>query len=80
MSEARHTPGPWYSHGGRTVRAEDGLPVAEAACCEMADTIDGQEHRDFMEESQRLHPEAAANARLISSAPAMYEALEDLLG
>ena len=77
MTDAKHTPGPWYRYG-YSIRAEDGLPVAMAASCSLADTIPDEDWRVFNEESQRSNHEAYANAALIARAPEMAKEIATL--
>ena len=66
MTEAKHTPGPWFVTGIRTLYVEariGGGLVQEIAAC-------GPTHQDGGYGDQQR-----ANARLISAAPEMLEAL-----
>ena len=59
MSKLHHTPGPWENHYGLIVNERQAAPVI----CSMF----GKDEQDF--------PNAPANARLISAAPDMLDAL-----
>ena len=78
-SEVQHTPGPWQSNDGD-----------EPACCRISIEKDGAILAEVLnaddfpcladdDEIHRVDEEARANARLIAAAPALYEALKDLL-
>lgn len=69
MSETKFTPGPWTYTTGTLVRV---MPLGDP------NTICGVHKRGVY--SERYDPmEIEANARLIASAPALYEALENLI-
>ena len=69
MSETKFTPGPWTYTTGTLVRV---MPLGDP------NTICGVHKRGVY--SERYDPmEIEANARLIASAPALYEALEELV-
>lgn len=63
-SEARHTPGPWRAHDDGFVTTDDDAAVR---ICEV--------DREGADDPAT----ATADARLIAAAPAMYEALRELL-
>lgn len=70
----KHTPGPWVSHKAPSVRGGHGFVIQNAA------------HRGIMVASlfpgsstDRIESVAEANARLIAEAPAMLEALRDVV-
>lgn len=67
MTEVKHTPGPWFVTGNRTLYVEariGGGLVQEVAAC-------GPTHQDGGYGDQQK-----ANARLISAAPDMLQRLE----
>lgn len=67
MSNATHTPGPWVIHDADgIIEATDGTAIADPACSGLHGKVPTVN-------------EAAANARLIAEAPAMLEALRDLV-
>ena len=76
MSEYKHTPGPWHqvSHEGRVgvdVRSAFGRAIcATYGVCNQPKTLSGIKSQA---------EEDRANARLISAAPEMYEALKAAL-
>lgn len=75
MSETKWTPGPWTTKQAR-------FPVdGEFDWC-VAATIDGAQHvivEAFGRVADHVRPNAEANARLISAAPDMAEALQGFL-
>lgn len=72
---AKHTPGPWeyrpfeYDDWG-VVRSADGLPVVQACV--------GRWSKDFDKHRVNKTDPGEANARLISAAPEMLAALEEI--
>ena len=75
-----HTPGPW-TKSGCTVYA--GQMAIAATYCEGNRFLHGVDHDETVPDSMETHgqgwDEAGANARLISSAPELLEALEMLM-
>jgi len=75
MTETKWTPGPWFHSRAKT-------PVdGEYDWCVGAE-IDGRKHvliEAFGRVAEDVRPTAEANARLISAAPDLYEALENVM-
>ncbi len=73
---SKHTPGPWFSPDGKTIK-QDYRPIGltEAAGCMIGSVMGGPTSGPaFIEVAE----EVAANTRLIAAAPDLLEALEDL--
>lgn len=76
---SKHTPGPWDApRGGYAVYGPNGVFVAQSLCCTGADTISGEDAREA-NEAGPPDEEAAANARLMSMSPEMYDAIVAML-
>lgn len=66
MSEAKHTPGPWYCHpnGYGAYRIKTGQDDTSPTLCS----------RNYWDSSDSRAEESAANGRLIAAAPDLLEA------
>ena len=80
---SKHTPGPWYAdmvafngHSGVTINAKGSPRIATVYWREVDQLrIDGGE----MLHEQEANAITVANAKLIAEAPAMYEALHEVI-
>lgn len=74
----KHTPGPWFSPDGKTIK-QDYRPIGltEAAGCMIGSVMGGPTSGPaFIEVAE----EVAANTRLIAAAPELLENLSNLVG
>lgn len=79
---SKHTPGPWaveprqWDHGASLaiVAPNNGYIVAIVPFDEDIQTVDEPDY-----ETVKRHPDDVPNAHLIAAAPAMYEALKELV-
>lgn len=71
----KHTPGPWWSPDGRTVK-QDYRPLTEIGGCIITGVLGGSTSGPLFIESDE---EVSANARLIAAAPELLDALESIL-
>ena len=75
MSQNKHTPGPWWSPDGKTIK-QDYRQLTEAGGCIIAGVMGGSSSGPFFIEDDA---EVSANTRLIAAAPELLEVLEKLL-
>lgn len=79
MTQTQHTPGPWRlgdhlkEEKSRCIAEINGIPKSKNVCKRNQDNTERQILADVF---QITGDQAKANARLISAAPDMYEALE----
>lgn len=77
MPEQKHTPGPWFSPDGKTIK-QDYRPIglSESAGCMIGAVMGGPTSGPaFIEVAE----EVAANTRLIAAAPDLLAALERVI-
>ena len=72
--QAQHTPGPWTANKARTLIHISG----ESPVCEISVSAN-HIHEDFPGCKQQYIQRQKANARLISTAPKLLEALEEVI-
>ena len=76
MSEHKHTPGPWFSPDGKTIKQDyRRIGLSEAAGCMIGAVMGGSTSGPAFIE---IDEEVAANTQLIAAAPELLQALENL--
>lgn len=71
MSQSKHTPGPWWSPDGKTIK-QDYRPLTEVGGCIIAGVMGGSTSGPYFIE---VDEEVDANTRLIAAAPDLLDGL-----
>ncbi|MCK8669409.1 hypothetical protein M1M11_31485 [Pseudomonas azerbaijanoccidens] len=76
MAEQKHTPGPWFSPDGKTIKQDyRSIGLSESAGCMIGAVMGGPTSGPtFIEVAE----EVEANTRLIAAAPELLQALQNL--